>query len=131
MLQVSENITKVLKAGRPLSNQSRLQARKLYLFPDVEVMWCPKLDPVAKQLLLKEQKPADAALARLQTLVVDAVAPLTLLLEWFFDEGASCRCSKAAITLLGNATTQISRERRKKVIQNLNKKVHPSGRSRI
>ena len=78
LLQVTENTAKALKAafGRPLPNQVRLQARKLYPFPDVEVMRCPKLDPVAKQLLQKEQKQADASLARLQTLVLDVVAPL-------------------------------------------------------
>ena len=37
----------------------------------------------------------------------------------------AAEAAKAALSLLGNATAQISRERRKKVILSLNKKVHP------
>ena len=36
----------------------------------------PKVDPVAKQLFQWEQKQADGAMAKLQTLLLDAVAPL-------------------------------------------------------
>ena len=82
-LQVSESTAKALKMafGRPMPNQARLQVRKPFPFPDVEATRCPKLDPVAKQLLQKEQKQADSALAKLQTLVVDAVAPLVHIVE--------------------------------------------------
>ena len=127
LLQVTENTAKALKVafGRPLPNQARLQARKPYPFPDVEVTRCPKLDPVAKQLLQREQKQADASLARLQTLVLDAVAPLTYIVEGSLTGEQAAEAAKAALSLLGNATAQISRERRKKVILSLNKKVHP------
>lgn len=123
-LQVSENTAKVLKAAftQLLSNQSRLQTRKPFQFPDVEVAWCPKL-------LQREQKQPDTTLARLQSLVLDAVAPLTVLLEQAQSGSLTGEqvtdAAQAAITLLGNATTQISRERRKKVILSLNKSVHP------
>ena len=122
LLQVTENTAMALKVafGRPLQNQVRLQARKPYPFPDVEVTRCPKLDPVAKQLLQKEQKQADASLARLQTLVLDAVAPLTYIVEGSLTGGQAAEAAKAALSLLGNTTAQISRERRKKVILSLN-----------
>lgn len=47
---VSEGTGKALKAAfsRPLSNQTRLQTRKPYVFPDVDTTRCPKLDLVAK-----------------------------------------------------------------------------------
>ena len=51
-------------------NQTRLMVRKPYTFPNVKF---PKLDLAANQLI-QEQKQADASLARLQTLVLDAVA---------------------------------------------------------
>ena len=83
LLQMSENTTKALKTAfsRPLPNQAWFQARKSFPFPNVEVTKCPNLDPVAKQLLQKEQKQADVSLARLQTLVLNAVAPLTYIVE--------------------------------------------------
>ena len=85
--QVSENTAKALKTAfsRPLANQARLQARKPYSFPNVEATKCPKLDSAAKQLLSKEQKQSDGALAKLQTLVLDAVAPLVHLVNSLFD----------------------------------------------
>ena len=128
LLTVSEGTAKALKTafGRPLSNQARLQTRKPYAFPNVEATRCPKLDPVAKQLLHKEQKQADASLAKLQTLVLDAVAPLvhmvnkgTLSLE------QAAEAANTAITLLGNASAHITKERRRKAITGLNRKVHP------
>lgn len=41
-----------------------------------------KLDPVAKQLLQKKQKQADASLVSLKTLVLDVVA---CIVEWGSD----------------------------------------------
>ena len=130
-LQVSESTAKAFKVafGCPMPNQARLQVRKPFPFADMEATQCPKMDPVAKQLLQKEQKQADAALAKLQMLVVDAVAPLVHIVEeaakgTLNGEKAS-EVAKAAISLLGNASAHISRERRKKVITSLNKRFHP------
>ena len=121
--QVSDSTTKVLKnAFQPMSNQARLQARRPYLFPDVESTRCPKLDPVAKQLLQQDHKQEDAYMAKLQMLLLDAMrGTLTT------DQAAEA--TKSAISLLVNASTHMSRERRKKVISCLNK-VHPLPRMR-
>ena len=69
--QVSENTTKALKAafGRPIT------------IPERETTKCQKLDPAAKQLLQRDQKQGDALLEKLQTLVLDAVAPLVHIEE--------------------------------------------------
>ena len=129
--QVSENTAKALKTAfsRPLANQARLQARKPYSFPNVEATKCPKLDSAAKQLLSKEQKQSDGALAKLQTLVLDAVAPLVHLVEeagrGSLSGEQAAEIAKSALTLLGNASASISKERRRRVITSLNKKVHP------
>ena len=131
LMPVSENTAKVLKLafGRPLANQAHLQARKPYQFPTMEASKCPKLDPVAKQLLQIEAKPTDASLAKLQTLVLDAVAPLVSLVEaaetGSLTAGLAAEAAQCALTLLGNASAQMSRERRRKAIMCLNKKVHP------
>ena len=129
--RVSEDTGKILRSsfGRPLTNQARLTARKAYPFPDVETTRCPKLDPVAKQLLQREQKAADGAMAKLQTLLLDAVAPLVHIVEEAGKGSLSVQqaaeAAKSALSLLGNASAHMSRECRKRVITHLNKKVHP------
>ena len=127
--QVSENTAKALKTAfsRPLANQARLQARKPYSFPNVEATKCPKLDLAAKQLLSKEQKQSDGALAKLHTLVLDAVAPLVHLVE---EAGRGSLSGEQAAEILGNASASISKERRWRVITSLNKKVHPKTSSK-
>lgn len=112
-----------------MSNQTRLQTRKPYLFPELEVTRCPKLDPVAKQLLQREQKQADASLAKLRTFILDAVAPIVQIVEesqkGMLSGDQAAEAARAALALLGNASTQVSKERCRKVILGLNKKVHP------
>lgn len=119
LVQVSENTAKVLKTafGRPLSNQSRLQARKPYPFPNVETTRCPKLDPVAKQLMQRDQKQADASMAKIQTLVLDVVAPLVYIAEEATRGSLSgeqaAEAAKAALFPLGNASVHVSKKRRR------------------
>ena len=131
LIQLSEYTAKALKAAfsRPLSNQAWLQARRPFPFPNCAVTKCPKLDPVAKQLLQREPKQADASLAKLQGLFLDGVAPLVHIVEGSqqgtLTTDQAAEAAKAPLTLLGNASAQLSRERRKKVISCLNKKVHP------
>ena len=79
--------------------------------------------------LQKEQKQAGASLAQLQTFILDALAPLVHIVEET-QKGAmlgdqAVDAAKTALSLLGNASAHVSRERRKKVILPLNKKVHP------
>ena len=66
---------------KPLSNTARLLVRKPYRFPSVEDTKCPKLDRVIKQNLTKNVKDADSNAARLQTLKLNAVAPMVFILE--------------------------------------------------
>ena len=87
-----------------------------------------KLDPVAKQLLPKEAKDADTSLARLQAFMLDALAPMVDILEEAqkgpLTTEKAAEAARSAILLLGNASTQVAKERRKKVIKCMNKKVH-------
>ena len=76
-------LLKAIKAAfeKPLPNAARLQTRKIYSFPMIEDTKCPKLDTVVKQNLSKDVKDSDVNVAKLQTLMLDAVAPLVHILE--------------------------------------------------
>ena len=95
---------------------------KPYGFEDTK---CPKLDRVSKQNLTKDVKDADSNAARLQTLNVDAVAPLVLILEeaqkGTLTSHLAAEVTKAAMMLLGNASAQMAKERRKKITKDLDK----------
>lgn len=131
LLQVPEHTEKALKSsfGRSLPNAVCLQTRKPFLFPSIEVTKCPKLNPVAKQLLQKDAKQADVNLAKLRSLMLDTVALLVRIVEEAqrntLTPEQAAEVAKAALSLLGNASAHISKERRRKVIKCLNKKVHP------
>lgn len=79
----------------------------------------PKLNRVDKQLLQKEEKQADASLAKLQTFILDAVAPLVYRVEETQKEAMTSQAAsaKTALSLLGNACLQ---GEMKKVILALN-----------
>ena len=75
-------------------------------------------------------KNADKELAKIQALVLDSMAPLTYLLEAEV-KGESLTleqvrdATKTAVELSGNANARISRLRREKVCQDLNKSLIP------
>ena len=75
---------------------------------------CPKLDHVVKGSVTKETKDADTTLAKMQTLVLDAVAPLVHILESAkngkLNNDTSKKASKLALRLLANASTHIAKE---------------------
>jgi hypothetical protein len=131
LVKVSDDTEGTIKNafGHSLTNGERLQARKDYLFPDLDASRCPKLDPVIKQNLPKEVKDNEANFAKIQTLVLDAVAPLTAILEeatkGSLTAPKAADAAKAALVLLGNASAAISKERRKKIAKELNKDILP------
>ena len=131
VVQVSENTQKAIKTafGRPLHNAARLQTRKAYPFPMTEDTKCPKLDGVVKQNLTKEIKDADSNVAKLQTLTLDAVAPLVHILEEAQRGSLTVKtavdAAGAALALLGNASAHMTGERRKRVLRDLNKDLLP------
>ena len=123
---MSENTQKAIK-GRPLHNAARLQTRKAYPFPMTEDTKCPKLDGVVKQNLTKEIRDADSNVAKLQTLTLDAVAPLVHILEEA-QRGSLTEAvdvAGVALALLSNASAPMLCERRKQVLRDLNKDLLP------
>lgn len=106
-----------IRTGYPSVSQSLPQTR------------CPRLDPVFVTSLAKasEVKATDRELAKAQALVLDAVAPLTHLLskvdgeEYTVDEAKET--VRESLKLIGNASLNISRMRRKRVLKSLNPRV--------
>ena len=95
-------------------------------------MRTPKLD---KQEISLATKSADKEMAKIQTLVLDAVAPLTALLETEASEEDPSQeevlaATSTALELLGNANARISCPRREKVTQELNKALSTTGQER-
>ena len=89
-----------------------------------EAPLCPRcgqhqVDPVVKAEVGSQTKSADAELARIQTLVLDAVALATVLEDLTVPEGLT-ESVKLALHYLGNASANISKMRRKKVLKDLN-----------
>ena len=78
------NSTRSLLIGSfaaPVSNTTRREWKKGHIVPNVDSTKCPKLDPVVKAELGSQTKSADSELARIQTLMLDAVGPLADLLN--------------------------------------------------
>jgi len=92
------------------------QIWKPFTFPDVEATRCPKLDSLAKQLFQREQKQVDASLAKLQTIVLDTVAPLVHIVNEAQQGTLSVEqvveAAKTALSLLGNAAAHVCIKRR-------------------
>ena len=126
IISMSESTAKTMKSAfkKLLSNTARLQVRKVYSFPMWRDTKCPKLDHII-QNLTKDVKDADSNASSLQTLSFDAVAPLVFILEeaqkGTLTSQSAAGAAKAALLLLGNASAQVAKERRKKVTKNLNK----------
>ena len=131
-VKVGEATEAILQqAFTPLKNADRLMLRRQFLVPDLPITMAPKLDKVMGAECQSGVKSTDTALARLQVLALDAVGPLTSLLEKMASSGESSDDAmdlqivedavQSALVLLGNATTQFSLYRRTKVLEDFNK----------
>ena len=91
----------------------------------------PQLDSFMKEELSSTAKAEDKELAKTQTFVLDALAPLTAVLEASgANEGANelsvdevVNATTAAVALIGNASANITHLRRKKAIHSFNKEL--------
>ena len=86
----------------------------------------PRLDPFLKTEIPQTAKSLDSNLARVQTLYMDALAPLTTLSEseeLSFEDVR--RATTTAVVLIGNANSSLSRLRRKKLVNSFNKSLLP------
>ena len=128
LVEVSEGTYRLLKTSctRSMSNDLRRRTRSVYKFPRVEATRTPKVDQVIKSLASQSAKSADRELARIQTFVLDSFAPVSSLLEQVSHESDRVSIEDvklAALTaaeLIGNASAQISRLRREKMVTSIN-----------
>ena len=107
-----------------IPNERRRNLKRKLPTPDTPHTKCPKLDPAIQSRLPKHAKDADRNLARLQTLVLDAAAPLINTLEaarvGSLTTREAAESAQLALKLLGNASANISIERRHKATTHLN-----------
>ena len=138
-VKVCEETELVLqKAFVPLKNQDHRALRRQYLVPDMPLTMAPKLDKVMAAECVPAVRSSDQTLARLQALVLDAVGPLTDLLERINrsvpsegqedeeEQGVDLQSIggdsvQSALAFLGNAATQFSAYRRTKILEEYNK----------
>ena len=128
LVDVSETTATFLTSSftRPLANQARLSLKKNYAIPNVHTTKCPKLDRVMKSNVSKVTKDRDGTAAKLQTLMLDAVAPLVHILQkGLLTPEVAMKAAKVALGLIGNASAQQAKEQRKNVLKDMNKDVMP------
>ena len=127
--EVSEETKKVLETSclSRKSNQARLQVRSPYPLPKVTATRSLTLDNYLKPELSSTVKQEDKELAKIQAFVLDALAPLSTILEETGEDQESkvYQAAKAAVQLVGNASAKLSHLRRKKVVSGLNSALMP------
>ena len=123
MVSLSEATKALLETAfsSPMSNSDRKKRVEKFRVPDCEWVRCPKLDPVLKTTLPKEAMKADGYLSRLHQFWLDAVAPLTTMIE-SADAGEltvaeAVTAVQSALVLMGNAHQKMAQERRKVLLQ--------------
>ena len=105
-------------------NATRRSIRDKYGAPNTNTTWCPTLDKLVKNRLPQAAKSRDKTLAKQQALVLDAVGPLTAVMEDAINGQLTTRKTieaiQTALRFIGNASMNINRERRRNVIKELN-----------
>ena len=109
-----------------LENSQRREVRDHYAVPSTPMTWTPKVDDIFALLDSKFMKSAEARqmdkdLLQSQGYLLDAVRPLAHLLvgtrpEGLMDLKEAKQAVSDALQLLGNANSQISRLRRKRIL---------------
>ena len=128
MVEVSEKTKRFLheKCTQRVPNALRKEIRDNYPLPKVPATRIPMLDPMMKPEASAASKSMDKQLEKVQTLVLDSLAPLISVVE------AHNRCYtshmkeviqavKAAIQLVGNANAHMSHLRGEKIVSDINK----------
>ena len=115
--------------AKTVPNGTRRQWRQVYGMQVCDATKYLRLDATIKAQVLKACKDGDRPLARLQTLLLDAVGPLTSLVEQWQKGHLTPKAAAEAVTqalrFLGNASAAISQERRRHVADCLNKDLRP------
>ena len=114
------------KAFNPMNSAERRQLRQQFIVPDAAFIMSPRLDKVMAAECSKSTKSADHQLSRIQALFLDAAEPLSGLLD-SINQGTEVTLDdvesavKAALTFLGNASSQCTTLRRVNILEEYNK----------
>ena len=127
LTQVHESTEEFLrKTFIPVNNAERRQLKQRYIVPDTPFTTSPRLDKVMAAECSKSTKSADLQLSRIQALFLDAVGPLSGLIDGI-NKGTEVTVDdvegavKAALTFLGNASSQCTSLRRVGILEEYNK----------
>ena len=127
--EVSEETHKLLTSActRSVSNEARRRSRGRYPLPKVATTKSPNLDPFMRSEVSSNTKADDRELAKIQSFVLDSLAPLTALLEQgeVMSPGEVKDAASTAVQLIGNANARMSRLRREKIITSMNRTLLP------
>ena len=132
LVEVSERTSKFLqeKCTRRVPNSTRRELRDRFPLPQVPATRPAQLDPILKSETSSAIKAADKQLAKVQTLVLDSLAPLTSVLEAHqkgevLDQKDVIQAVKCGITLIGNANAHLLNLRRERIVSDINKALLP------
>ena len=132
LVEVSDQTKSFLEqvSTRRMPNKERLTRQSRYLLPKVPATRTAQLDSFMKPEVSSATKNVDRELAKVQTLILDALAPLTSILEGDnrgerLDQGEVINSTKVAAELLGYASAHVTHARRTKVTSDLNKALLP------
>ena len=129
LAEVSEHTNKLLTSActRGMSLDARKRTRSKYKLPHVEATRTPRVDHVMRALAPPAAKSTDRELSKIQTYMLDSLAPISCLLD--HAEKMSVEdlreASSTAASLIGNANAQMSRLRREKFVTSVNKNLLP------
>lgn len=132
LVEVSEKTKSFMEEScrRSLPNSSRIQTWSRFGLPKVAATRTPQLDPFVKTEVNSATKLTDRKLARIQTFVLDSLAPPISILDCVNQGGSLSHeeVMKTAVQLIGNTNAQISHLRKEKVTCNINKGLLPLGK---
>ena len=126
LFKVSEKTEKFLTHAFTSAspNTTRRQWRDKFGAPHTNATACPNLDKIIKARLSPAAKSRDRQLAKQQALSLDAVGPISFILEEAakgqLNQKSAIEAAQTALKLLGNASMHASRERRKNALQSMN-----------
>ena len=124
VLQPTEDFLR--EAFNPINNTSRRQLRQQFIVPDTPFTTAPRLDKMIADECSKSVKTSDQSFSRIQALFLDAVGPLSGMLN-SINKGTELAVEdvesaiKAALNFLGNASSQCTSLRRTGILREYNK----------
>lgn len=108
---------------KPMKNDNRRKVIDQLPTLSCDAAHPPKLNEALAHLLPKQAKSYDSYLSKLQRFTVDAMAPITWLLEKMeqgpVEEETAKKVLHSSLQLLGNVSAHLNMERRKEIMKQI------------